>query len=193
MTVLKLTKELPFTGIASINNLHAHIAENLILATKRTSEILRRAGIRHVLAGGVAVSCNGYSRTTNNIDWAVGKCAFEFRDQDLFLRELPIKCMGVPIHYVAPTNPFEQMMLEKYLVVPAPGEVPVLQLGPLVVMKLIGRRHKDCADMIELFKRRLPELSELRVFVKDNLPSQVEQLDNLIACAEAELAEDGTP
>ena len=194
MTVIKLGKEEHFSGIASINNLHSHVSENLILATKRTSELLRRAGVRHVLAGGVAVSCNGYSRTTSNIDWAVGKSAFEFREQGIFLRpELPVKFAGVPVHYLAPTDPFEQMMLEQYLVIPLSGEVPVLQFGPLTVMKLIGRRHKDCADLIELFKRRLSELPALKAFVKSNLPSQADMLDDLIACAESELATEGLP
>lgn len=155
---------------------------------------MRRSGIRHCLVGGLAVSCNGYSRTTSNIDWAVGDCAFNYQDKGLFLRpELPIKFTGIPIHYVASTNPFEKMMLEQYLTIPAPGEIPVLQLGPLVVMKLIGRRIKDKADLIELFKRRLSDLPSVKEFVKTNLPNQVEMLNELIIEMETELAAEGLP
>lgn len=191
MTVIKIIGEEPFPGVVSVNNLQV---PSLRLAAESVSEILRRAGVRHVLVGGAAVSCNGYARTTFNVDWGVGACAFSYREKALFLRpDLPVKYLGIPIHYVAPSNPFEQAMLEQYLVVPSPREVPVLPLGPLVVMKLIARRHKDLADVVELIKRRINEVEQIRGFVKENLPKQMDQFDELIACAEAEMAEAGGP
>jgi hypothetical protein len=191
LTVIKIAKEAPFSGVTSINNLQP-ISLSLHATAIEVSELLRRAGVRHVVVGGVAVSCNGYGRTTQNVDYAVGKCAFEYRGKALFLRpDLPVKYLGIPVHYVAPSDPFEAAMLEQYLTVPAPGEVPVLPLGPLVVMKLIARRHKDLADLVELLKRRIRETEYLRGFVKENLPAQREQFDELVACAEAEMAQDG--
>lgn len=191
MTVIKVAKEAPFSGVTSINNLQP-ISLSLHATAIEVSELLRRAGVQHVIVGGVAVSCNGYGRTTQNVDYAVGKCAFEYRDKALFLRpDLPIKYLGIPVHYVAPSDPFEMAMLEQYLTVPAPGEVPVLPLGPLVVMKLIARRHKDMADLVELLKRRIRETEYLRGFVAENLPRQRAMFDELVACAEAEMTEDG--
>jgi hypothetical protein len=191
LTVIKIVGEEPFPGVVSVNNLQVPA---LRMATGEVSELLRRAGVRHVLVGGAAVSCNGYGRTTFNVDWGVGPCAFDYRDKALFLRaDLPVKYLGIPIHYVSPNGPFERAMLEQYLVVPAPGQVPVLPLGPLLVMKLIARRHKDLADVVELLKRRINEVEHLRGFVKENLPRQAEQFDELIACAEAEMAEAGGP
>jgi hypothetical protein len=191
LTVIKVAKEAPFSGVTSINNLQP-ISLSLYATAIEVSELLRRAGVRHVVVGGVAVSCNGYGRITQNVDYAVGKCAFEYRDKALFLRsDLPIKYLGIPVHYVAPSDPFEMAMLEQYLTVPAPGEVPVLPLGPLVVMKLIARRHKDMADLVELLKRRIRETEYLRGFVAENLPRQRAMFDELVACAEAEMAEDG--
>ena len=82
-------------------------------------------------------------------------------------------------------------MLEKYLKVPAPGHVPVLQIGPLTVMKLIARRYKDIADLVELFKRQPTDhLRIVREFVMENLPSQVSMFDEVVACAEAERSQD---
>ena len=193
MTVVKIVGETPFSGIVSINNLQATAPAALYMAAVEVSELIRHAGVRHVIGGGVAVSCNGYGRTTQNIDYVVGKCAFEYRNKALFLRpDLPVKYLGIPIHYVAPSNPFEATMLEQYLLIPAKGEVPILPIGPLTVMKLIARRHKDLADLIELFKRNINEIEQVRAFVKENLPSQAGMLDELIACAEAEMVTDSS-
>ena len=68
-----------------------------------------------------------------------------------------------------------------------------LPLAPLVVMKLIARRHKDLADVVELLKRRINEIESLRAFVVENLPAQQKMFDELVACAEAEMAEEGAP
>jgi hypothetical protein len=190
MTIIKIGREEPFAGLASIDNIRTTVPEALRDAAIEASTLLRIAGIRHVLVGGVAVSCNGYGRTTQNVDVVVEEKAFEHRDKALFLRiGLPFKISGIPIHYVVPTNPFEIAMLEQYLEIPASGHVPVLQIGPLTVMKLISRRHKDLADLIELFKRRTPDLDAIRIFVKENLPSRVPLLDELITCAEDESAQ----
>jgi hypothetical protein len=191
MTIIKIGKVKSFAGIASIDNIRTTVPEALRDAAIEVSSMLRTAGIRHVLVGGVAVSCNGYGRTTQNVDVVVEPGAFEYRDKAMFLRlGLPFKCLGIPIHYVLPTNPFEIAMLEQYLEIPAAGHVPILQIGPLTAMKLISRRHKDIADLIELFKRRTPDLDGVRKFVKENLPSQVQMLDELIACAEDESAQE---
>lgn len=192
MTIIKIERDEAFTGLASIDNLRATVPEALRAAAVEASEMLRAAGIRHVLVGGVAVSCNGYGRTTQNVDVGVEQKAFEYRDKAMFLRiGLPFKILGIPIHYIAPHDPFEVAMLEKYLEVPAPGHVPVLQIGPLTVMKLIARRYKDIADLVELFKRMPTDhLRIVREFVMDNLPSQVSMFDEVVACAEAERSQD---
>ena len=115
MTIIKIERDEAFTGLASIDNLRATVPEALRAAAVEASEMLRAAGIRHVLVGGVAVSCNGYGRTTQNVDVGVEQKAFEYRDKAMFLRiGLPFKILGIPIHYIAPHDPFEVAMLEKY-------------------------------------------------------------------------------
>jgi hypothetical protein len=194
VTVVKVGKdEKEFDGNVSINNLRSVATTALYTAATGVSEILRHAGVRHTIGGGVAVCCNGYGRTTQNVDYVVGKCAFEYRDKALFLRpELPVRYLGIPIHYVAPSNPFEQAMLDQYLTVPAHGVVPVLPLNPLIVMKLIAHRHKDRADIVELLKRCAgPTVESALAFVAENLPSQKDVFEGLVADAEAETVAEG--
>jgi len=193
VTVIKVEKDGKFDGNVSINNLRSIATLSLYAAATGVSEILRHAGVRHVVGGGVAVCCNGYGRTTQNVDYVVGKCAFEYRDKALFLRpELPVRYLGIPIHYVAPTNTFEQAMLDQYLTIPNRGDIPVLPLNPLIVMKLIAHRHKDRADIVELLKRCSGGAVESALaFVAENLPSQKEVFDGLVADAEAEIVEEG--
>jgi hypothetical protein len=193
VTVIKMIGEEPFNGLVSINNLKSVASLALHTAASEVSAMLRHSGVRHVVVGGVAVCCNGYSRTTSNVDYAVGTGAFEHRNKALYLRtDLPVKYLGIPVHYVAPTNPFEQAMLEQYLVIPDWGQVPILPIKPLIVMKLISRRHKDLADLVELLKRRISEIEDIRAFVGESLPAQKDMFDELVACAEAEMAEGGT-
>jgi len=193
MTVIKIVGEEPFNGLVSINNLKSSASPALHTAASEVSEMLRHSGVRHVVVGGVAVSCNGYARTTNNVDYAVEPGTFEYRNKALYLRpDLPVKYLGIPIHYITPSNPFEQAMLEQYLVIPDRGQVPILPIKPLVVMKLISRRHKDLADLVELLKRRISEVEDIRAFVGESLPAQKGLFDELVACAEAEMAEEGT-
>jgi hypothetical protein len=192
VNVVKISPEAPFEGNVSINNLREFVP-GLYTSTCRLSENLRRAGIGHTIVGGVAVSCHGFGRTTKNIDaLVIGELAFEYRDGETFLRQgLPVSILGIAIHYVAPTDAFEKAMLEQYLTVPAPGEVPILPLGPLMVMKLIAGRWKDLSDVAELVKRHLREVAYLRAFIAENLPSQLSRFDGLVADAERELIEGG--
>ena len=193
MTIIKIIGEEPFSGLVSINNLKSVASLALHTAASEVSEMLRHSGVRHVVAGGVAVSCNGYARTTNNVDYVVEEAAFEHRNKALYLRpDLPVKYLGIPIHYVAPSNSFEQAMLEQYLVIPDREQVPILPIKPLIVMKLISRRHKDLADLVELLKRRIREIEDIRAFVGENLPAQKNMFDELVACAESEMSEEGT-
>lgn len=192
MTLIEVFTEPRFDGFVSINNLSVCVPQVVIDGVRAVSALLRGQGIRHIIVGGVAVSCNGYPRATADIDIAVGDCAFEYREKITYLKSgLPLKYAGVRIRYVAPTNSYEKAMLEQYLIVPASSEVPILPIGPLVVMKLIAGRHKDRADIIELFKRRSSAaIDEIEQFVKQALPSQTNLLGELITCAANERDEE---
>lgn len=188
MTLIDVFLELPFSGNASINNLHSCVAQVMIDGAKTVSNILSKLGIRHSLVGGMAVSCNGYPRTTSKIDFAVGDCAFEYHDKLTSLRVgLPVKYMGVRVNYLVFSTALERSLLDQYLTVPISGEVPVLPVGPLIVLKLLANRLKDRSDIGELLKRRsTDEIAAIVKFVADNLPSQSPLLAELIVVADNE-------
>ena len=187
MTHHSFSNDIPFDGNVSINNLHACVAQVQIDGVRAVSEIFRRNGVRHCLVGGLAVACNGYPRCTDNLDFLVGECAFHSRDGILYVRpELPIKYKGIRINWVT-ANSFELPIVERYLVVPDGGQVPIMPVEPLIVMKLIAQRHKDHADIVELLKRQPGDkIKAIEAFVLEMLPSQVRTFGELVKCAENE-------
>lgn len=190
MTLIDVFSEEPFTGTASINNLHACVSQVMIDGIRTVSLILAKQGIRHSLVGGMAVACHGCPRTTDNMDFAVRECAFEYHDKITLLRAgLPVKYMGIRVNYVTFTTQIEKNLLEQYLEVPSPGNVPVLPLGPLIAMKLMANRLKDKADVCEILKRRsLREVEDVMKFIAEGLPSQAGLMAELITTADNERA-----
>ena len=188
MTLIDVFPEEPFTGIASINNLHACVSQVMINGIKTVSLILAKQGLRHALVGGMAIACHGYPRTTDNMDFAVRECAFEYHDKLTLLRVgLPVKYAGIRVNYITFTTKIEKELLDQYLMVPALGGVPVMALAPLVAMKLMANRLKDHADVCELLKRRgVGEVENILKFITNNLPSQTALITKLIASADNE-------
>ena len=188
MTLIDVFSEEPFTDNASIDNLHACVSQVMIDGIKTVSSILTRQGIRHALVGGMAVACHGCPRTTENMDFAVRECAFEYHEKITLLRaSLPVKYMGIRVNYVALTSKIEKELLEQHLVVPSPGAVPVLPLGPLIAMKLLAGRLKDKADICEMLKRRgMREVEAVMKFIAESLPSHAGLMAELTAAADNE-------
>lgn len=184
MTHHSFTKQPPFTT-ASIANLYTCVPQTQIDGLTIVSEIFRKTGVRHVLAGGLAVGCNGYLRNTNNIDFVVDDNAFIFRDSMVYVRnDLPIKYFGTNINWIS-LSPAEKPMFDEFLRVPTPGDIPIMPIEPLIVMKLISARHKDHTDIVELLKLR-SDLSSIKNFVKQYVPQRLPILEQLEICAEGE-------
>ena len=188
MTLIDVFSEEPFTGTASVNNLHACVSQVMIDGIRTVSLLLTKQGIRHASVGGMAVCCHGCPRTTENMDIAVRECAFEYHDKLTLLRTgLPVKYMGIRVNYVSFTTKIEKELLEQYLVVPSLGDVPVMPLGPLIAMKLMTNRLKDKADICEMLKRRgLREVESVMKLIAENLPSHAGLMAELVAAADNE-------
>jgi hypothetical protein len=172
--------------IASIANLHGCVPQSQIDGAIAVSEIFRRAGIRHALAGGLAVGCNGYLRNTDSIDFVVDESVFVLRDKILYVRDdLPIKYLGTNVSWIL-LDTAEKPIFDKFLQMPTSvGEVPVMPIEPLIAMKLIAGRHKDRTDIIELVKL-CSNLSSIVEFVTSNNPQLLPLLSELIVCAAEE-------
>ena len=184
MTHHSFTKQPPFTT-ASIANLYTCVPQTQIDGITIVSEIFRKAGVRHALAGGLAVGCNGFLRNTNNIDVVVDDSAFIFREGVTYIRnDLPIKYYGTNVNWIS-LSTSEKPMFDEFLRVPAPGDIPIMPIEPLIAMKLISARHKDRTDIIELLKI-WGDLSSIESFVKKHIPQRLPMLEQLEICAEEE-------
>ena len=53
------------------------VAPRVLEAMNTASEMLKRAGVRHVVVGGLAVGANGFPRATKDVDFLVGDEAFQ--------------------------------------------------------------------------------------------------------------------
>ena len=63
------------------------VAREVLDAMRIASLALKRAGVRHVVVGGLAVGANGFPRATRDVDFLVGEnylVAPRFSDQGLF-------------------------------------------------------------------------------------------------------------
>ena len=165
-----------------LDELAGHVPQSYIDGAKAASDAFRKAGVRHVLVGGLAVGVNGYPRSTRDIDFMVGDEAFEFHGLIVEPKAgLPMKYSGITIDWVS-LEPDERAGLEEFLVDAIPGEVPVMEIEPLVAMKLLAGRQKDNADIVELIKAGA-DINPITKFVEDRFPKKLTLLRNLIARA----------
>ena len=169
----------------NLDELSGHVPQAYIDGAKAASDAFRKAGVRHVLVGGLAVGINGYPRGTKDIDFMVGDEAFEFHGLIVEPKAgLPMKYSGITIDWVS-LEPDERAGLEEFLVDALPGEVPVMEIEPLVAMKLLAGRQKDQADIVELIKAGA-DIGSIISFVEDRFPKKLAMLRILIARASKE-------
>lgn len=141
------------------------VAPDVREAVLNTAAQLRRLGIRHALAGGLAVGAHGYVRATTDVDFLVGEEAFDHQGLLVaFKAGVPIEVNGIRIDYLSPTALGAQ--LEDVLNQPLMSEgLAVVSLEALVYMKLVARRRKDLVDVVELLKAGA-DLTKLRTYLQ---------------------------
>jgi hypothetical protein len=149
-------------------------------AAIKTAEQLSILGIRHALAGGLAVGAHGYVRATTDVDFLVGEEAFEHQGPLVaFKPGVPIEVDGVRIDYLSPVSLGAQ--LEEVLDRPPMNEgLPIVPIEVLIYMKLAAKRRRDLVDVVELLKAgadadRAREY--LRQFASDLVPMFEELVD----------------
>lgn len=170
---------------ACLDDLAGHVPQAFIDGAKAASEAFRRAGVRHVLVGGLAVGVHGYPRGTRDIDFMVGNEAFEFHGLIVEPKpRLPVKYSGITIDWVS-FEPDERSMLEEFLADGVPGEVPVIPIEPLIAMKLLAGRQRDQSDIVELIKAGA-DIDSISSFIEHRFPKKIGMLNNLIEKASRE-------
>jgi hypothetical protein len=160
------------------------VAPEVLDAMKAASAALSRAGVRHVVVGGLAVGANGFPRATKDVDFLVGDEAFDKQAGGLVtLRSgVPFQVNRVPIDFIGVEAD------EAFLVAALEAEPGSMMEGPpLVYMKLKSPRHKDRTDVIELVKAGL-DVDRCRGYLSAHAPSFVPEFDDAVKRARAEEA-----
>ena len=161
------------------------VAPRVLAAMRSASRALGSLGVRHAVAGGLAVGAHGYPRNTQDVDLLVGDEAFERHAGGLVTLKpgVPIQIDGVSVDLLSTSG--GEAFLEQSLGPPTPGEVPVVPAGVLVYLKLKSPRLKDRADVVELVKAGLAAES-VRPYLERHAPSLVPRFDECLAQARAE-------
>jgi hypothetical protein len=158
------------------------VAPKVLDAMRVASAALARAGVRHVVAGALAVGANGHPRATRDADFLVGDEAFEHHPGGVVtLRPgIPIQVDGVPIDLVSigPNEHFLEAGLEA-----ASGSF--LEASPLIYLKLKAGRLQDQADVANLVKAGL-DVKACRRYLETHAPDLVARFDELVSRAESE-------
>ncbi len=125
----------------------------ILNAMRVASAQLRAAGIRHALAGALAIGAHGYPRATRDVNFLVGDEAFRHHDDGIvtIAPGVPIAVGDVVVDPVSIAA--EEKHLDDAISRAVGDDVPVLDIAPLIYLKLKSPRARDAADIIELLKQ----------------------------------------
>ncbi|MEP7340038.1 MAG: hypothetical protein ABI977_20030 [Acidobacteriota bacterium] len=168
-----------------IKDMFRFVAPNVRDAAVKTSAQLDFLGIRHALAGGLAVGAHGYIRATTGVDFLVGEEAFDHQGLLVsFKAGVPIEVDGIRIDYLSPTSLGPQ--LEEVLDHPPMSKgLAVVPIEALIYMKLVAKRRKDMVDVIELVKAGA-DLTRVRNYLKQYAGDLSQRFEELVNEALAE-------
>lgn len=149
-------------------------------AALKTSAQLHHLGIRHALAGGLAVGAHGYVRATTDVDFLVGEEAFDHQGLLVaFKAGVPIEVGGIRIDYLSPAALGPQM--EEVLNHPPVSEgLAVVPIEALIYMKLVARRRRDLVDVIELV-RAGADVAGVRGYLDQYASDLLPQFEELVS------------
>ena len=158
------------------------VAPRVLDAWRAASDALTRAGVRHVVIGGLAVGANGHPRATKDVDFLVGDEAFLQHAGGLVTMNpaIPIAVNGVAIDYLSPRP--DEGHLASALAAP-PGTF--IDVARLVYMKLKASRMQDRADVVALIKTG-QDVDACRAYLSSNAPALVAAFDDLVVKAASE-------
>lgn len=154
-------------------------------AAIKTADQLNSLGIRHALAGGLAVGAYGYVRATTDVDFLVGEEAFEHHGSVVsFKAGVPIEVDGVRIDYLSPVSLGPQ--LEDVLDHPTMNEgLAIVPIEVLIYMKLSAKRRRDLLDVVELVKAGA-DVNRVRDYLRQHAGDLIPSFEELIRDALSE-------
>lgn len=172
-------------GDVKLSRVFDHVSPAVGAAARAAADQLERLGIRHAFIGGIGVGAHGHVRSTDDVEFLVGEEAFEHHGALVtFKPGVPVNVGGVRIDYVSPAN--VGPAVEAALDAPVRSDgYPVAPIEVLVYTKLVARRRKDQADVVELAKSGA-DLRHVRGWLVANAADLVPLYDELVEQAEHE-------
>jgi hypothetical protein len=125
------------------------VAPKVLTDAFDTSERLRALGIPHALVGGLAVGLHGHPRATKAVDFIVGAAAFASTEPLIVFRDELADIVRWGVIDLLAALPDDPVLMDA-LQLPVPGEVPIVPVEVLVLMKLRAKRPQDEADIAHL-------------------------------------------
>src|SRR2546422_435792 len=148
-------------------------------AAIKTADQLNQLGIRHALAGGLAVGAYGYIRATVDVDFLVGEEAFEhYGSLVAFKAGVPIEVDGVRIDYLSPVSlgPQVEEVLDRP---PTSAGLPIVPIEVLIYTKLLAKRRRDLVDVVELVKAGA-DVKRIRTYLRQCADDLVPTFEGLV-------------
>ncbi|MBX2800520.1 MAG: hypothetical protein KTR31_22770 [Myxococcales bacterium] len=163
--------------MSSWEDLDQVVARRVLDDARRVSAALTRMGVPHALVGGLAVGLHGHPRATKDVDFLVGPEAFATTSPLLTFRdELAQVVQWGVIDLIAalPDDP----LLAAEVVQGTAGEIPVVGIEVLVLMKLRASRSQDLAD-VEALVRAGSDVSAILDYLRQYEPVHVPRFSEI--------------
>lgn len=163
----------------NLNEVFRFVAPQVRDAALKTAAQLKHLGIRHALAGGLAVGAHGYIRATSDVDFLVGEEAFEHHGALVtFKAGVPIEVDGIRVDYLSPVALGPQVD-EALSHAPTSEGLAIVPIEVLIYMKLVARRRRDLLDIVELIKAGA-DAKQVRLWLERHSSEHVAQFDALV-------------
>ena len=162
------------------------VAPEILSAMRAAAAKFASSGIRHALAGALAVGAYGYPRASKDVDFVVGDEAFTVHDGGIVTVNpgVPIRVGQIVVDPIS-VGPDEPHLTEALQRAPVSGGIPILPVEALVYMKLKSPRRKDAADVVELVKAGV-DTAKIGDYLARHAPGLTGKFKTLVSEAEAE-------
>ncbi len=139
-------------GPHGLEGLRGVVSSEVLHALEVSSNALRRLGIPHAVAGGLAVGYHGHPRATKDVDFLVDDRAFVKHAMGIVTLQpgVPIEVDGIPVDMVAMGDEDADVFVEE--IENREEDLPFVSLRGLLFMKLKAARRQDKADIAALLE-----------------------------------------
>ncbi|MBI2839659.1 MAG: hypothetical protein HYX75_15215 [Acidobacteria bacterium] len=167
-----------------LNRVFDLVAPRIVNAARTSNELLKKAGVRHILVGGMAVGAYGHPRTTKDVDYLVGEEAFIKHEGGVVTMhpEVPLMVGDVPIDYLS-IGPGEEHLAEAFASAPSSEGIAVAPVEVVVYLKLKSPRPDDHRDVSQLILVGI-DAQRVRDYLLKHAPKRlIARFDQLVAQA----------